>query len=165
MTYTGHVRQLTWMLALTTAVPGTALGQERGRVCEAAASAPDSSRNAAMVKEVCAVNREMERAVARRDLMAVAAIYSDSGRLIGPGGRTEAAGRAAIDRYWRNLGNARSWRLDVLEVGGHRNSPYQIGRSTLVIDSPSGPQTHVTQFVVLWRRENGRLRILIDSYW
>ena len=164
MTYTGRVRQLTWILALA-AVPGAVASQQRGDICEAAATATDTSRHAAMVKEVCAMNRELEQAVARRDLMAASAIYSDSGRLIGPGGRTEAAGRAAIDQFWRNIGNARSWRLDVFEVGGHRNSPYQIGRSTLVIDSPTGPQTHVTQFVVLWRRENGRLRILIDSYW
>ena len=165
MTYTGRVRQLTWILAFVAAAPDAAISQERSQICDATASARDSSPRAAIVREVCAMNREMERAVARRDLMAVAAIYSDRARLIGPGGRTEAAGRAAVDRYWRNLGNARSWRLDVLEVGGHRNSPYQIGRSTLVIDSPTGAQTHVTQFVVLWRRENGRLRILIDSYW
>ena len=166
MTYTARMRRLPWIMALATAMPASALwSQERGEICAASSSSRDSSQRAAIVREVCAANRAMEAAISRRDVMAVAAIYSDSGRLLGPGGRTEAVGRAAIDRYWRNIGNARSWRLDVLGVGGHRDSPYQIGRSTLVIDSPSGPQTHVTQFVVLWRRENGRLRILIDSYW
>jgi hypothetical protein len=74
-------------------------------------------------------------------------------------------GRAAIDAYWTGLRNPRSWKLDVIEVGGHRDNPYQIGRSTLVTGGPSGDRTSVVEFLVIWRRQpSGVLRMAVDYY-
>jgi ketosteroid isomerase-like protein len=75
-------------------------------------------------------------------------------------------GRENLDRYWQSITNPKSWRLDVFEVGGSRDEPWQLGRSTLVTTSASGQdQSSIVDFIVLWRRQSdGQLRIYIDMY-
>ena len=42
-----------------------------------------------------------------------------------------AQGRGEIDRYFADIGKA-TWKLDVIQVGGDAQAPYQVGRSTLI---------------------------------
>ena len=114
--------------------------------------------------EVDSLNRAMEQAFAKGDMMAVAKFYADDAKLMGPRG-TDISGRAAIDRYWSGIKGAKSWKLEVLEVGGDRSTAYQVGRSTLVTSGAAGDQTSISRFVVIWKRQpDGRFRIALDFY-
>jgi ketosteroid isomerase-like protein len=107
----------------------------------------------------------MTATFARGDVAGVARFYADDGRLVGPR-RTTISGRAAIDRYWSSIRGAKSWQLEVLEVGGTREAAYQVGISTLVTVGPDGRQhASVTEFVVIWKRQaDGTFRIALDLY-
>ncbi|HEX2123384.1 MAG TPA: nuclear transport factor 2 family protein [Thermoanaerobaculia bacterium] len=109
--------------------------------------------------EIEALNREMMAALERNDGLAVAAIYADDARIVGPK-RETVSGREAIDRYWSRIRDAK-WTLEVKEVGGSKDEAYQIGVSTLA--TPRG--TYTCDFVVIWKRDaGGKLRIHLDLY-
>ena len=115
-------------------------------------------------QEIDSLNRAMEQAFAKGDMAAVAKFYADDAKLMGPRG-ADISGRAAIDRYWQEIKGAKSWKLEVIEVGGDRTTAYQVGRSTLVTASGGGDRTSVSRFVVIWKRQpDGRLRIALDFY-
>jgi uncharacterized protein (TIGR02246 family) len=131
---------------------------------ERPAPAISAPRDTALHREIVALNRNMEAAIARGDLAAAAAFYADDARIVGPRG-FEVKGRKAIDDYWASVGNARSWKLEVWEVGGSRDEAYQVGRSTLVHGATGQERTSVTDFVVIWKRQaDGTLRIALDFY-
>ena len=54
----------------------------------------------------------------------------------------------------------------MLEVGGTRDAAYQVGVSHLTVLTPErGEQTHVLEFVVIWKRQaDGSLKIALDLY-
>jgi uncharacterized protein (TIGR02246 family) len=115
-------------------------------------------------QEIDSLNRAMEQAFAKGDMAAVAKFYADDAKLMGPRG-SDVSGRAAIDRYWLGIQGAKSWKLEVLDVGGDRTTAYQVGRSTLVTTRAGADQTTVSRFVVIWKRQpDGRFRIALDFY-
>ena len=120
--------------------------------------------NPSLRAEVQSVNDSLVAAFNSGEMRAVARFYADDARIDGERG-TLVQGRAAIDKYWTDLRNPKSWRLDVIHVGGDPDNPYQIGRSTLVTTAPSGDRTSIVEFLAIWRREpSGRLRIVVDYY-
>jgi ketosteroid isomerase-like protein len=134
--------------------------------CAQTHGAAGSSQNSAdtLKAEIEAVNREMEIAFGRKDLLAVAKFYADDARLIGPRGQ-EVRGRAAIDAYWVNVRNPKSWRLEAFDIGGSATEAFQFGRSTLVQENAAGDRTSVTDFVVIWKRGlDGMWKIALDFY-
>ena len=61
--------------------------------------------------------------------------------------------------------NAKSWKLELLAVGGHRDHPWSTGRSTLVQSGPQGDRVSVVEFLAVWRRDaGGGLRLVVDYY-
>lgn len=124
------------------------------------------SRNAAgsLRAEIEGINRQLEAAFNRKDMLAVARYYADDARLVGPRGQ-EIRGRAAIDAYWLGVRGPKSWRLEAFDIGGSRDEAYQYGRSTLVQEGTAGDRTSVADFVVIWKRgSDGRLRMALDFY-
>ena len=114
--------------------------------------------------EVQAVNDSMVAAFNTGDMLAVARFYTDDARVDGERGAV-VQGRTAIDRYWTGIQGAKSWKLEVIEVGGHPDHPYQIGRSTLVQSGAQGERTSVVEFLGIWRRDKkGGLRLAVDYY-
>jgi ketosteroid isomerase-like protein len=127
-----------------------------------------SADGTAIRREIETVNAAMTAAFNRGDYLGAARFYSDDAQIIGPGGM-RVTGRAAVDRYWTSLPAGATWKLDVLEVGGGPDSPWQLGRSTLVMPSRSGdggtPSTSIVDFVAVWRRQaDGSLKLYIDMY-
>ena len=115
-------------------------------------------------QEIDSLNRAMEQAFAKGDMAAVARFYADDAKLMGPRGE-DVSGRAAVDSYWQGIKGAKSWKLEVLEVGGDRTTAYQVGRSTLVTSGAGGDRTSVSRFVVIWKRQpDGQFRIALDFY-
>ncbi len=97
------------------------------------------------------------------DMIGVARFYTDDARMDGEG--DVVLGRAALDAYWSNIRNPGSWKLEVLEVGGDPDYPYQIGRSMLLTGGPVGDRTSIVGFLAIWRRRaNGSLRLALDYY-
>jgi CubicO group peptidase (beta-lactamase class C family)/ketosteroid isomerase-like protein len=140
---------------------------EQGERAAAQAAAPVARtppQNPALRAELQAVNDSMVAAFNSGDMRAVARFYADDARIDGERG-VLVQGRAAVDKYWTELRNPKSWKLDVIDVGGHADNPYQIGRSTLVTTGANGDQTSVVEFLVIWRRApSGGLRIVVDYY-
>ena len=121
------------------------------------------AERAAIEREVEGRTRAMVQAFERDDLAAVARFYADDARIYASGTRVE--GRSAIDRFWRKIIQPVSWEMETVDVGGSRDEPYQLVRSTLV----SGPRRHrdtsYAMCLLVWRRDaNGELRIRLDVY-
>jgi SnoaL-like domain len=91
--------------------------------------APRTASPAAIRSELEAVNLSMTEAFNRGDRVAAARHYADDARILGPGGE-RVSGREAIDAYWARFRQGSRWRLEVLEAGGDRDAPWQLGRST-----------------------------------
>lgn len=90
----------------------------------------------------------------------VASFYSDDARIIGLG--SHHTGRTEVDQYWRQGIPATDWILEVVDVGGTPDSPWVLGRSTLVAE---GGRRMVTDYLaILVRGADGRLRYRIDLY-
>ncbi len=110
-------------------------------------------------EEIERLNREMTAALNRGDGLAVAAIYADDARIVGPKRQT-VEGREAINQYWSRIKNAK-WTLEVREVGGTKDDAYEVGVSTLTSERGS----YTCDFVLLWKRDaSGKLRIHLDLY-
>lgn len=125
------------------------------------AQTPAQADTSALFREVEALNRGMEAAVNRGDLKGAAAFYADNA-IVRTARSIIVQGRAAVDRYFESIGKA-TWKLDVIQVGGHKDAPYQVGRSTLIHGTK--PDTSVVSFVVYWRRQkDGQLKIELDYY-
>lgn len=139
-------------------LPASLESQSRG------AGSSDSSRDRALRAEIVAVSDSMVAAFNRGDLLAVARFYTDDARVDGERGAL-VMGREAIDKYWTGIRNAKSWKLEVIAVGGHRDHPWQTGRSTLVQSGPQGDRVSVVEYLAVWRRDrNGGLRLAVDYY-
>ncbi|HJQ38214.1 MAG TPA: DUF4440 domain-containing protein [Thermoanaerobaculia bacterium] len=109
--------------------------------------------------EIERLNREMTAALNRGDGLAVAAVYADAARIVGPKRQT-VEGREAINAYWSRIKNAK-WTLEVREVGGTKDDAYQTGVSTLTSERGS----YTCDFVLIWKRDaSGKLRIHLDLY-
>jgi ketosteroid isomerase-like protein len=137
--------------------------------CRTAGSALDGSTplgDAALRREIEAVNAAMVATFNRGDYLGAARFYTDDAQIIGAGD-VRVTGRRAVDQYWTSIPAGATWKLDVLEVGGSRASPWQLGRSTLVMPSRSGhgTSTSIVDFVGIWRRQpDGSLKLYIDMY-
>ncbi len=138
-----------------------------GAACRTAAPAAQALEDRAIHRELAAINDAMAATFNRGDYLGAARFYSDDAQIIGAGG-VRVTGRAAIDRYWTSIPPGATWRLDVLDAGGGRNSPWQLGRSTLVMPSRSGDgttNTSVVDFLGVWKRQaDGTLKLYIDMY-
>ena len=114
---------------------------------------------AALRAEIEALNASMVSAF-KKEPSSVARYYHDDARILGGG--TRATGRQQVDAYWAGATMFADWKLEVIQVGGHRDHPWLLGRSTLT--GKSG-RTMVTDFVgVLRRGPDGALRYLVDMY-
>jgi ketosteroid isomerase-like protein len=155
-------RRRTAVVALALAVAGAAC-----RTAAAPIAQSPAFEDRAIRRELAAVNDAMAATFNRGDYLGAARFYADDAQIIGPGG-LRVTGRAAIDRYWTSIPAGSTWRLDVLDAGGGRNSPWQLGRSTLVMPSRNGDgttNTSIVDFLAVWKRQaDGTLKLYIDMY-
>jgi ketosteroid isomerase-like protein len=116
-------------------------------------------------EQIRQLNRAMEAAFNRRDLLAVAAFYSDSGCLIAGRSGLRTCGRVNIDAYWSGIPHPLAWTLEAFDVDGGDTGAYQIGRSTLITGTGATRDTSITDFVVIWKKNSsGTWKILLDLY-
>jgi ketosteroid isomerase-like protein len=109
-------------------------------------------------------NRKMVEAFKRGDYLAVARFYSDDATILSHRGQ-KVRGREAIDKYWTGIKGAKDWKLEVIELGGDRETIYQIGRSTLTTEREGKESIYACDFVVIWKRQpDGSYKIHVDIY-
>ena len=133
-----------------------------GTGCE---TSPRVQENADLRVEVEGLNRLLEQRFGAGDLRGVAAMYADDAILISPGG-DRVEGRAAIDAYWAEITDPRSWTLEVLSVEGGERLVVQRGISHLAYAENGEERLSTVDFVLVWvREEDGRLRVAVDAYW
>lgn len=109
-------------------------------------------------------NRKMVEAFKRGDLLAVSRFYADDATIFSYRGE-KVRGREAIDKYWTSIKGGKDWKLEVLELGGDKETVYQIGRSTLTTEREGRQSTYACDFVVIWKRQkDGAYKIHVDIY-
>lgn len=119
----------------------------------------------ALWAEVRALNDSMEAAFNRGDVERVSRFYADNARMRGAHS-SEISGRSAITKFWTGIKNPVRWKLDVVEVGAHRDFAYQKGRSHLTSRDANGQdRTYSSDFLVVWERQpDGALRVIMDLW-
>jgi len=125
-------------------------------------STPSPGR-VAIEQEVEGQARLMTQAFARGDMDAVARFYADDARIYASGQRAE--GRTKIDALWQAVQHPYSWTMQTVDVGGSRDEPFLLVRSTMIEKWGSHADTSRTMCLMTWRRgSDGKLRIENDVY-
>jgi len=119
---------------------------------------PPSTQNSSLRGEIEALTAAMV-ADFKRDPASVGQHYGDRARIVGGGMST--VGRVAIDEYWKGITGPSDWSLAVVDVGGDPNSPWVVGRSTLI---RNGRRSETEFFGLLERGTDGKLRFVADLY-
>jgi ketosteroid isomerase-like protein/pimeloyl-ACP methyl ester carboxylesterase len=121
-----------------------------------------SSRPSGMKERIAQLNREMENAFNQDEMLKVSAFYADDAEIIGD--NLSIKGRKEIDKYWLDLkGKGKSWKLQIVEIGGRDDMLYQLGVSDLVAVFNGKEQKFVTNFIVLWKlQKDGSYKIYRD---
>ncbi|HUF51274.1 MAG TPA: DUF4440 domain-containing protein [Longimicrobiales bacterium] len=148
-------------IAREDALPQEALPQAAPSSQRQASVPAQSAQQLTVRAEIEQLNQSLMAAWQRNDAPAIAAHYSDDARIRGPAGH-DVAGRANIDRYWRQFQTqGRTWTLQLLEAGGTPELAYQFGRSTI----SGGVRSQTVDFVGVWQRQpNGELKLAIDHW-
>jgi len=125
--------------------------------------APQTDFQAA--SEVLGATRQLEDRFRSGDLLGVADFYQADALLLGPAGfRLE--GREAIDTYWARLVDPKDWRLRTRSIEGGGGLAYQRGTSLMTSRWDGAQLTSKVEFLFIWSRDqDGRWKILVDTYW
>ena len=99
------------------------------------------------------------------DMAALAALYTEDGQVLPPGGPT-ARGHQAIRQFWQGARDAgiEAAELQTLEVGGGGDLAYEIGRGTLTVRGGGGTSRVVVRYVVVWRRQGDGWKMAVDTW-
>ncbi|HVE62069.1 MAG TPA: DUF4440 domain-containing protein [Chitinophagaceae bacterium] len=126
-------------------------------------SAQTQKDTSTVKKQIMLLNQQMEDAFNKNDMVKVAAFYSDDGEIVYPDNYT-VKGRANLDKYWMDLKDkGRGWKLTVVEIGGQGEFVYQLGKSDLKYIRQGKEANSITNFVLLWRKQNdGTYKIFRD---
>lgn len=108
--------------------------------------------------------RQMTATMEAGDPLGVARFYADNA-LLTDLKDFRVAGRAAIDEHWTRLPAYTRWRLDVIEVGGDAETPYQRLHSLAEMNLKGKPYVDDGVCFVVWKRQpDGEYRIYLDIY-
>lgn len=124
----------------------------------------DESKLARIRREIEETNRRMVETLKKGDLLGVAAFYADDATMYYSRGQ-KIHGRKAIDAYWTGIKGAKDWVLEVLEIGGDKETVYQIGKSTFTSVADGKESVYACDFVLIWKRQkNGQYKIHVDIF-
>ena len=119
-------------------------------------------KDTAVKKQIMLLNQQMEDAFNSNDMNMVAGFYSNDGEIVYD--NYTVRGRTNLDKYWLDLKDkGRGWKLTVVEIGGQGEFVYQLGKSDLKYISQGKEKSSITNFVLLWRKqEDGGYKIFRD---
>ena len=116
-------------------------------------------------QEIEQLSRQFGEILTRGDLAALAAHYTEDGKVLPPGGPT-AQGRPAIQQFWQGVRDSgiEAAELQTLEVGSSGDMAYEIGRATLTVRGDGGTSRVVVRYVVVWRRQDDGWKMAVDTW-
>ncbi len=119
-------------------------------------------KDTAVKKQIMLLNQQMEDAFNSNDMNMVAGFYSNDGEIVYD--NYTVRGRTSLDKYWLDLKDkGRGWKLTIVEIGGQGEFVYQLGKSDLKYISQRKEKSSITNFVLLWRKqEDGGYKIFRD---
>jgi ketosteroid isomerase-like protein len=113
-------------------------------------------------KQIDAVNREFEAAVAKGDVPAAVKAYSKNGRVLPPGA-SMAQGHTALEAYWKGAAQQlgiQSVKLETIDLEILDGTAIEVGRAHLATKTG---QVKV-KFVVIWKKEPEGWRWHVDIF-
>lgn len=111
-------------------------------------------------------NEKFMEVFKKGDAAAVAALYTQDGRLLPPGSQM-VSGTEAIQSFWQGAMNQgiREARLETTDVEERQDIACEIGRYTLRIEPEGGKTlTDRGKYVVVWKKEDGGWKLHIDIW-
>jgi uncharacterized protein (TIGR02246 family) len=110
-----------------------------------------------------AANGQFVAATARGDAAALAALYSESGQLLPPGGET-LTGREALKTFWQGAldSGMKAVKVEMIELTGAGDFAFELGRYWMY--GADGHLTEAGKDVVVWKREHGSWRMSRDIW-
>jgi uncharacterized protein (TIGR02246 family) len=112
---------------------------------------------------ILAANETFMAAFSRGDAAACAACYTEQGQVLPPNSDV-ITGREAIQTFWQgamHMGITAA-QLDTVEVEGHDNTAYEVGKYTL--QGAGGQVFDTGKYVVIWYQEAGQWKIHRDIW-
>ncbi|MBK7682458.1 MAG: nuclear transport factor 2 family protein [Bacteroidetes bacterium] len=80
--------------------------------------------------QVLELNKDIEKAVLKKDYSSIVDLYSDDATIMIPGGK-KITGRKEIADYWLSMMQIKSMKSEIIELGGNSKMIYQIGKWTI----------------------------------
>ena len=132
-------------------------------LCVFNVSAQTTKDTSTVKKHIMVLNQQMEDAFNKNDMVTVASFYAHDGEIVYPDNYT-VKGRTNLDKYWMDLKDkGRGWKLTVVEIGGHGEFVYQLGKSDLKYINDGKESSSITNFVLIWRKQDdGNYKIFRD---
>lgn len=103
--------------------------------------------------QVLELNKDIEKALLKKDYSTIVDLYSDDATIMVPGGK-KIQGRKEIADYWLSMMQMKSIKSEILELGGNSKMIYQIGQWTITKMENGVEKSIVTDVVLVWKREN-----------
>ena len=124
--------------------------------------AQDSMKNVKTI--IQQLNKDMEDAFNKNDMMKVAAFYSEDAEITADNYNVQ--GKKNIDQYWAALKDkGRGWKLSVFEVGGQGEYVYQLGTSDLnYLNNKDKEQRSVINFILIWKLDKDNVYRIFRDY-
>ncbi len=125
-------------------------------------SAQTTKDTSSVKKQIMLLNQQMEAAFNNNDMDKVAAFYAGDGEIVDDSYTVK--GRMDLNNYWKALKDlGRGWKLTVVEIGGHGEFVYQLGKSDLKYIRQGRESTSITNFVLIWKKQtDGTYKIFRD---
>ncbi len=116
-------------------------------------------------QEIAQLSRQFGEIFTRGDMAALAALYTEDGQVLPPGGPT-ARGHQAIRQFWQGARDSgiEAAELQTLEVVGGGDLACEIGRGTLTIRGGGGTSRVEVRYVVVWRRQGDGWKMAVDTW-
>jgi ketosteroid isomerase-like protein len=113
--------------------------------------------------EIETANKIFEAAVSRGDGPGVAALYTDSARLL-PAGSDFVTGTEAIGQFWQAAFDSgmKGLSLVTMEVEKHGDTAYEVGE--LDIRGADGRVLDHAKYIVIWKREGSSWKLHRDIW-
>jgi uncharacterized protein (TIGR02246 family) len=129
--------------------------------CGALLATPALAQSKADIQKL---NDQWIAAFNKGDAAAVAAMYTQDATVL-PAGAPMVKGRPAIEAMWlqqaQQLQAVKIETTDVKPLGG--NAARELGTAILRTKSQP-PQDHVVKYAVVWQKEGGRWKLLLDMW-
>lgn len=103
--------------------------------------------------QVLELNKDIEKALVKKDYSSIVDLYSDDATIMVPGGK-KIQGRKEIADYWLSMMQIKSIKSEILELGGNSKMIYQIGKWTITKMENGVEKNITTDVVLIWKREN-----------